>query len=369
MAAKSPETSEVHGDRAQVRRRRSTVTRRSCRPVVRRPSRALAVTIARCCLLRHSWPRPGTPPDHVAASHRRDGCGLAPQAARRSRHAHRGRGRRSDSDERRASEPSRRGAGDRAGPPPGAVARISTSQDRRDALRPRRLAARRVLRRPGHRERRRRGRAALAGMGTGTAEGGDRRTLLDRLTNRLLRRRSSAGRARFEAGPGAVDPAGPAADVAQRSPPIRVHRAVAEHVGELMEWDRAVRSDVYDSVHQMRVTTRKIRSLLQSSGGCSASPTMSGSSMSCGARRRARRGRDAEVLAERTSGTRRTPASNVRDRCGNGWSTAPRSAIERLERSLTAMRSTTLFPAARRAGRRWWPPNPPPPRRARNRPS
>ncbi|KMO83025.1 CHAD domain protein [Mycolicibacterium chlorophenolicum] len=46
-----------------------------------------------------------------------------------------------------------------------------------------------------------------------------------------------------------------------------VHRAVAEQVAQLIEWDRAVRSDVYDSVHQMRVTTRKIRSLLQSSEG------------------------------------------------------------------------------------------------------
>ncbi|MEH3142760.1 MAG: CYTH and CHAD domain-containing protein [Mycobacterium kyogaense] len=46
-----------------------------------------------------------------------------------------------------------------------------------------------------------------------------------------------------------------------------VHRAVAEQVSELIEWDRAVRADVYDSVHQMRVTTRKIRSLLQSSEG------------------------------------------------------------------------------------------------------
>ena len=44
-----------------------------------------------------------------------------------------------------------------------------------------------------------------------------------------------------------------------------IHRAVAEQVEELLTWDRAVRADVYDSVHQMRVTTRKIRSLLQSS--------------------------------------------------------------------------------------------------------
>ncbi|MEW5812668.1 MAG: CYTH and CHAD domain-containing protein [Actinomycetota bacterium] len=51
------------------------------------------------------------------------------------------------------------------------------------------------------------------------------------------------------------------------APDDPVHRAVAEQVAELIAWDRAVRSDVYDSVHQMRVTTRKIRSLLQSSEG------------------------------------------------------------------------------------------------------
>lgn len=42
-----------------------------------------------------------------------------------------------------------------------------------------------------------------------------------------------------------------------------VHRAVAEQVEELLVWDRAVRADAYDSVHQLRVTTRKIRSLLR----------------------------------------------------------------------------------------------------------
>ncbi len=47
----------------------------------------------------------------------------------------------------------------------------------------------------------------------------------------------------------------------QPSDPVR--RAVAENVEELLAWDRAVRADVYDSVHQMRVVTRKIRSLLQ----------------------------------------------------------------------------------------------------------
>src|SRR5262249_35834399 len=44
-----------------------------------------------------------------------------------------------------------------------------------------------------------------------------------------------------------------------------VHHAVALEVDNLLAWDRAVRADVDDSVHQMRVTTRKIRSLLQAS--------------------------------------------------------------------------------------------------------
>ena len=44
-----------------------------------------------------------------------------------------------------------------------------------------------------------------------------------------------------------------------------MHRAVAEQVDELLVWDRAVRADAWDSVHQMRVVTRKIRSLLRAS--------------------------------------------------------------------------------------------------------
>ena len=44
-----------------------------------------------------------------------------------------------------------------------------------------------------------------------------------------------------------------------------VHRAVAEQVAALLAWDRAVRADADDAVHQMRVTIRQIRSLLQAS--------------------------------------------------------------------------------------------------------
>ncbi|WP_137148220.1 CYTH and CHAD domain-containing protein [Mycolicibacterium sp. CR10] len=96
------------------------------------------------------------------------------------------------------------------------------------------------------------------------AGGGDVE-LLDRLTNRLM----DAGA--LPAGHGsklARVLASSGSDAEEREASADpLHRAVAGHVAELLEWDRAVRSDVYDSIHQMRVTTRKIRSLLQSSEG------------------------------------------------------------------------------------------------------
>ena len=92
--------------------------------------------------------------------------------------------------------------------------------------------------------------------------------LLDRLANRLLDAGAvPAGHgsklARVLAGaPGEDDES--ESETTQVDP---IHQAVAEQVDQLVEWDRAVRADVYDSVHQMRVTTRKIRSLLQASEG------------------------------------------------------------------------------------------------------
>jgi CHAD domain-containing protein len=95
------------------------------------------------------------------------------------------------------------------------------------------------------------------------AEGADP-TLMDRLCNRLL----DAGA--MPAGRGSklvrvLESAGGLESDVAAAPDDPVHRAVAEQVEELLQWDRAVRADVYDSVHQMRVTTRKIRSLLQAS--------------------------------------------------------------------------------------------------------
>jgi CHAD domain-containing protein len=89
--------------------------------------------------------------------------------------------------------------------------------------------------------------------------------LLNRLANRL-----------FDAG---AEPAGHGSKLARVLSAARgdavdqptsesgdpVHRAVAEQVDELLVWDRAVRADAWDSVHQMRVVTRKIRSLLRAS--------------------------------------------------------------------------------------------------------
>ncbi len=92
------------------------------------------------------------------------------------------------------------------------------------------------------------------------------RQLLDRLANRLLDAGAQpAGHgsklAKVLDGSTAV----PAPAVASPAVDDPVHWAVAEEVQNLLTWDRAVRADVYDSVHQMRVTTRKIRSLLRAS--------------------------------------------------------------------------------------------------------
>jgi CHAD domain-containing protein len=100
-------------------------------------------------------------------------------------------------------------------------------------------------------------------------------TLLDRLANRLLDagavpadHGSKLARV-LETAAGVADESDEADAAAEPAPkPVDpVHRAVAEQVDELLVWDRAVRADAWDSVHQMRVVTRKIRSLLQASEG------------------------------------------------------------------------------------------------------
>ena len=105
-----------------------------------------------------------------------------------------------------------------------------------------------------------------------------------------------------------------------------VHRAVAEQVEQLLEWDRAVRADVYDSVHQMRVTTRKIRSLLQASEGAfgisdDAWVLDELRELAGRAGRGARRRGAGRALREGAGRTARR--SWCADRSANGWSTAP----------------------------------------------
>ena len=168
--------------------------------------------------------------------------------------------------------------------------------------------------------------------------------LLKRLSNRLL----DAGAA--PAGHGSklakvLDTAASAPATAEVSTDP-VHRAVAEQVDELLVWDRAVRADAYDSIHQMRVTTRKIRSLLQ------ASEEAFGLSDDAWILDELRQlagvlgvARDAEVLAERyEAALEALPAELVRgpvyERLVSG---AQRSYQAGRRRSLAAMRSTRYF--------------------------
>ncbi len=170
---------------------------------------------------------------------------------------------------------------------------------------------------------------------------------LERLANRLLdagaqpaRHGSKLARVLDAAG-GAT--AGPEP---RSTPPDPVHRAVAEQVEQMLVWDRAVRADVYDSVHQMRVTTRKIRSLLQ------ASEETFGISDDAWVLDELRQfaavlgvARDAEVLAERYErALAELPAELVRgpaaERLVEG---AKRRYASGLRRSLIAMRSQRYF--------------------------
>lgn len=167
--------------------------------------------------------------------------------------------------------------------------------------------------------------------------------LLDRLANRL-----------FDAG---AQPAASGSKLARvlatdseattkDQPTDPVHRAVAEQVEQLLAWDRAVREDVYDSVHQMRVTTRKIRSLLQASEGAFG---ISDDAWVLDELRQLAGvlgvARDAEVLAERYERALDELPDDlirgpVRERLVDG---AKRRYASGLRRSLIAMRSQRYF--------------------------
>ncbi|MBV8350526.1 MAG: CYTH and CHAD domain-containing protein [Mycolicibacterium sp.] len=174
----------------------------------------------------------------------------------------------------------------------------------------------------------------------GIADGRADEELLQRLTNRL---RDAGAQPSGHASKLARATARPATAQHLNDP---VHRAVAEEIENLLAWDRAVREDVDDSVHQMRVTTRKIRSLLQ------ASESAFGLSDDAWILDELRQlaavlglARDAEVLAERYRSAldelpRELVRGPVRQRLVEGARRRYRSG---LRKSLAAMRSERYF--------------------------
>jgi CHAD domain-containing protein len=167
--------------------------------------------------------------------------------------------------------------------------------------------------------------------------------LLDRLSNRLLDAGATPSRH-------ASKLARVLTDTALPHPPARpadpLRRAVAEQIDELLVWDRAVRANADDAVHQMRVTTRKIRSLLR------VSPDTFGLADQTWILDELRElaavlglARDAEVLAMRyQQALDRLPPELVRGpirkRLVDG---ARRRYRTGLQRSLTALRSQRYF--------------------------
>ncbi len=173
-------------------------------------------------------------------------------------------------------------------------------------------------------------------------QGPDAATLLDRLTNRVL-----------DAGAVPSDHASKLAKTLGDTPPGRtpqlddpVHRAVAAQIGRLLESDRAVRDDADDAVHQMRVATRQIRSLLQASEdafGLADDAWVLGELRELAAVLGI--ARDAEVLGERYRvALEALPSDLVRGPVAERLVDGGRRRYEAgLRRSLAAMRSTRYF--------------------------
>ncbi len=167
--------------------------------------------------------------------------------------------------------------------------------------------------------------------------------LLGRLSNRLL----DAGAAPAGHGSKLARVLGETARPDETQQPADpVHRAVAEQVAELLVWDRAVRADAYDAVHQMRVTIRKIRSLLadshetaESSGIAWIQDELRELANVLGV------ARDAEVLAERyQQALDKLPPELVRGRIRERLVEGARRRYQTgLRRSLIAMRSQRYF--------------------------
>ncbi|HEX5143374.1 MAG TPA: CYTH and CHAD domain-containing protein [Mycobacterium sp.] len=168
--------------------------------------------------------------------------------------------------------------------------------------------------------------------------------VLTRVGNRLLDAGAQSAAAGSKLARVLDDPDAEAQPEIEFSDPV--HRAIAEQVGELVIWDRAVRADAYDSVHQMRVITRKLRSLLKES---EESFGLTDDSWVLDELRQLAAilgvARDAEVLAEKyQTSLDALPAElirgPVRERLVDG---ARRRYDLGLRRSLAAMRTTRYF--------------------------
>ncbi len=164
--------------------------------------------------------------------------------------------------------------------------------------------------------------------------------LLDKLSDRLLGAgaRPAGHGSKLARVLGTTPKALPATDA--------LHRAVAEQLDELLVWDRAVRAEADDAVHQMRVTTRKIRSLIQASPDSFALPD--DMSILDELRELANvlgTARDAEVLAERYRDALDTLPPDlvrgpIRERLVDGAESRYRAG---LRHSLAALRSPRYF--------------------------
>ena len=171
--------------------------------------------------------------------------------------------------------------------------------------------------------------------------------VLDRLANRLFDAGAKpAGHGSKLAKVLAAARSGEHGDEAPQPAPAptdKVHRAIAAHVSELIDWDRAVRADTFDSVHQMRVTIRKIRSLLQETGNLGEREWVLDELKLLAAVLGT--ARDAEVLAQRyeqalTGLAPELVRGQVHERLVDG---SQRRYQSGLRRSLTAMRSERYF--------------------------
>ena len=170
----------------------------------------------------------------------------------------------------------------------------------------------------------------------------DATALLDRLTNRVR----DAGGTPAAHGSKLAKVLGDTTPQRPEPSADPVHRAVSEQVAALLQWDRAVRADADDAVHQMRVTIRQIRSLLQASedefGLTDDATILTELRELAGVLGIAR---DAEVLAERYRDALDALAPEmvrgpVRERLvDGGW----RRYQAGLNRSLKAMRSPRYF--------------------------